>query len=282
MDNYPTRQHFEEAASVIRTAMPDGLNPRTAIVLGSGLSGLADDVQSPTILDYRDLPHFPISTIPGHVGRLVIGYMAGRPVLVMQGRTHFYEGYSLQQVTLPIRVFRLLGVDTLILTNAAGSLNPNFRAGELMLIVDHLNLLGMAGANPLRGPNDPNLGPRFLDMSKTYDRALRSLAHQVAAELGLPLRQGIYAGLAGPTFETPADARFLRLIGADAVGMSTVPEAIVARHGGMRVLGISGLSNVVIDQVDAEGEASHEEVLVTGALLAPRLTALLAGVLARL
>jgi purine-nucleoside phosphorylase len=188
----------------------------------------------------------------------------------------------MQQVTLPIRVFRGLGILTLILTNAAGGLNPAFGAGEPMLITDHLNLVGLGGANPLRGPHEPALGPRFLDMSKTYDRELRLLAQLAAEEAGIPLHQGVYAGLAGPTFETPAEARFLRLIGADAVGMSTVPEAIVARHGGMRVLGLSGISNLVIDQVDAEGEASHEEVLAAGQLLVPRMLAIIRGVLARL
>jgi purine-nucleoside phosphorylase len=273
-----TRQQIEEAAAAIGQAT--SLRPRVAVILGSGLSPLAEEVSSTAVLPYGQIPHFPVSTIPGHAGRLVIGHLVERPLLVMQGRFHYYEGYSMQQVTLPIRAFRALGVDTVILTNAAGGINRNYRTGDLMLIVDHLNLVGMGGANPLRGPNDPGLGPRFLDMSKTYDRALRALAEQVAAKANLPLHRGVYAGLAGPTFETPADVRLLRLLGADAVGMSTVPEAIVARHGGMRVLGISGISNVAIDQVDAPGEASHEEVLEAGALLVPRMTALIKGVLA--
>lgn len=280
MIDIPTWQHFQEAAEVIRQA--SDLQPEVAIVLGSGLSALADDVQNATSIDYRDIPHFPISTIPGHLGRLVIGALAGRPALIMQGRTHFYEGYSIQQITLPIRVFQLMGVETLILTNAAGGLNPRFKAGDLMLIVDHIGLAGMAGSNPLRGPHDRQLGPRFLDMSKAYDRSLRALAEAVAGEQNLPLHKGVYVGLSGPTFETPAEIRFLRLIGGDAVGMSTVPEAIVARHGGMRVLGISGISNVAIDQPDSEAEASHEEVLEAGALLVPRMLALIKGVLARL
>jgi purine-nucleoside phosphorylase len=282
MHDYPTHQQFAEAAAVIQQACGLHLQPEVAIVLGSGLGALADEVQDAVIVDYQDIPHFPRSTIPGHKGRLVIGQLQGKPVLIMQGRTHYYEGYSMQQVTLPIRVFRTLGVATLILTNAAGGVNPQFKAGEVMLITDHINLIGMAGQNPLRGPHDPALGPRFLDMSKAYDRELRRLAEQVAAEAGITLHKGVYMCLAGPTFETPADIHFLRLIGADAVGMSTVPETIVARHGGMRVLGFSGISNVAIDQVDAEGEASHEEVLEAGRLLVPRLLALIKGVLAQM
>lgn len=276
----PTRQHFLEAAGAIRAFSP--LQPTIALVLGSGLNSLAGEVEDAVTVPYANIPHFPMSTIPGHAGRLVIGQLEGQPVIVMQGRAHFYEGYAMQHATMPIRVFRELGVETLILTNAAGGLNKHYQTGDLMLISDHINFVGMAGENPLRGPNDPDLGPRFVDMSKTYDRGLRSLALAVAAEQGLPLHQGVYVGLAGPTFETPADVRFLRLIGADAVGMSTVPEAIVARHGGMRVMGVSGISNVAIDSIDSEGEASHEEVLEAGALLAPRMTALIRGVLARL
>ncbi|HNS01684.1 MAG TPA: purine-nucleoside phosphorylase [Anaerolineae bacterium] len=280
METIPTRQHFAEAAAVIRQAT--ALQPKVAIVLGSGLSGLADAVEQAVSLDYRDIPHFPISTIPGHQGRLVLGTLEGQPVAVMQGRTHYYEGYSIHQVTLPIRVLRLLGVETLILTNAAGGLNKNFHTGDLMLIVDHVNMVGMAGINPLRGPNDPELGPRFLDMSKAYDRHLRQLALQVAAAEDIPMHQGVYVGLAGPTFETPAEIRFLRLMGGDTVGMSTTSETVTAHHGGMRVLGISGVSNVAIDQVDSQSEASHEEVLEAGALLTPRMTAVIRGVLRQL
>ncbi len=280
METIPTRQHFAEAAAAIGQATP--LQPKTAIVLGSGLSGLADAVQQAVSIDYHHIPHFPISTIPGHQGRLVLGELEGQPVAVMQGRTHYYEGYSIHQVTLPIRVLRLLGVETLILTNAAGGLNKNFRTGDLMLIVDHVNMVGMAGINPLRGPNDPELGPRFLDMSKAYDRHLRQLALQVAVAEGIPMHQGVYVGLAGPTFETPAEIRFLRLMGGDTVGMSTTSETVVAHHGGMRVLGISGVSNVAIDQVDSQSEASHEEVLEAGALLTPRMTAVIRGVLRQL
>lgn len=280
MDTTLDRDHVEEAAAAIRQAAR--IEPLIGIILGSGLSALADAVEDPVSIDFQDIPHFPVSTILGHKGRLVLGMLQGLPVAVMQGRVHYYEGYSMQQVTLPVRVLRQLGVETLVVTNAAGGLNKAFSSGDLMLITDHINLVGMTGANPLRGPNDDELGPRFPDMSKAYDRDLRLLAVAVASEAGLPLHQGVYVGLTGPTYETPADIRFLRLIGADAVGMSTVPEVIVARHGGMRVLGLSGISNVAIDQIDTEAEASHEEVLQAGKQLAPRMTTLIKGVLARM
>ncbi len=280
MDIIPSREHFNQAVAAIQQATP--LQPKVAIVLGSGLSALADAVQQPVAINFSDIPHFPVSSIPGHQGRLVLGELEGQPVAVMQGRTHYYEGYSIQQVTLPIRVLRLLGVETIILTNAAGGLNKRFRSGDLMLIVDHINLVGMAGINPLRGPNDPAFGPRFLDMSKAYDRELGRLAWEAAAAEGIPMHRGVYVGLAGPTFETPAEIRFLRLMGGDAVGMSTTSEAVVARHSGMRVLGISGISNVAIDDADSVSEASHEEVLAAGALMTPRMTTVVRGVLAHL
>ena len=274
------RSQFEEVADLIRSRTRH--RPSVGLVLGSGLNPLADTVSDPDVIPYDEIPHFPTATVEGHQGRLVLGQLAGMCVLVMQGRAHYYEGYSMQQVTFPVRVMRAFGIDTLILTNAAGGLNPEFQAGDLMLLSDHINLIGMGGLNPLRGPNDPDLGPRFPDMSKTYDLGMRRLATRVAANLGVPLRHGVYAGLAGPTFETPAEIRFLRQIGADAVGMSTVAEATIARHGGMRVVGISGISNVAISEQDAQAEASHEEVLEAGRLLVPRLTTLLQGVLAEL
>jgi purine-nucleoside phosphorylase len=198
----------------------------------------------------------------------------------MQGRVHYYEGYSMAQVGLPVRVMQRLGISILVVTNAAGAVNPDFQPGELMLITDHINLIGMAGLNPLRGPNLDELGPRFPDMSQPYDPALRQLAQQTAHELGLRLQRGVYVSLAGPSFETPADLRFLRLIGADAVGMSTVPEVIIARHGGTRVLGISGISNKA--NLDGSTITTHEEVLAAGQKIVPQLTALLRGVLRRL
>jgi purine-nucleoside phosphorylase len=200
-------------------------------------------------------------------------------VMVMQGRTHYYEGYSMQRVTLPIRVMQVLGIHTLFVTNAAGGIRPEFQPGDLMLITDHINLIGMAGLNPLRGPNLDEFGPRFPDMSCAYDLALQATARRVASGLGFNLREGVYMCLAGPSFETPADLRFLRAIGADAVGMSTVPEVTVARHGGTRVMGVSGISNVVITDTSADRETTHEEVLEAGRVIVPRLIGLVKGVL---
>jgi purine-nucleoside phosphorylase len=208
---------------------------------------------------------------------LVIGELEGQEVVVMQGRVHYYEGYSMGQVTLPVRVMQRLGVKTLFVTNAAGAVNPAFNPGDLMLIVDHLNLIGMAGPNPLRGPNLDELGPRFPDMSQAYDPDLCQVARQTAAESGVLLHEGVYACLAGPSFETPADLRFLSAAGADAVGMSTVPEVTVARHGGMRVLGISGISNKA--NLDGSTVTTHEEVLEAGNVITPKLMTILRGVL---
>jgi purine-nucleoside phosphorylase len=198
----------------------------------------------------------------------------------MQGRVHYYEGYSMAQVTLPVRVMQRLGIKTLIVTNAAGAINPAFNPGDLMLITDHLSLLAMGGLSPLRGPNLEEFGPRFPDMSQAYDRGLMELAREAARENGIPLQEGVYAALGGPSFETPADLRYLRIIGADAVGMSTVPEVIVARHGGMRVLGISGISNKA--NLDGNTPTTHEEVLTAGEVIAPKLIAIIKGVLRRL
>lgn len=253
--------------------------PRVGLILGSGLNALAESVEQADIILYTDLPHFAAATVEGHVGRLLLGILEGQPVVVMQGRAHYYEGYPMDQVTLPVRVMQLLGVHTLIVTNAAGGLNSAFRPGDLMLITDHINMMGMAGLSPLRGPNDPSLGQRFPDMSEAYDRGLRDLALRVAAELGLVLHQGVYIGLGGPNFETPADLRFLRMIGADAVGMSTVPEVVVARHGGLRVMGVSGISNAAHTDPVAMAETTHEEVLQAGQMIVPKLDALLRGVL---
>jgi purine-nucleoside phosphorylase len=210
----------------------------------------------------------------------VVGKLEGQDVIVMQGRVHYYEGYSMNQVTLPVRVLQRLGVEILVVTNAAGAVNPNFEPGDLMLITDHLNLIGMAGPNPLRGPNLDELGPRFPDMSRAYDRKLNALAKKVATENKLVLREGVYVGLAGPSFETPADLRFLRGIGVDAVGMSTVTEVTVARHGGQRVLGISGISNKA--NLDGNTITTHEEVLEAGKIMVPKLTTLIRGVLRKL
>lgn len=276
MDKFLTMSDYRQAADYV--ADRTRYQPEVGLILGSGLSTLADQVTDPDIVPFTEVPHFPISTVLGHAGRLVIGELAGRKVMVMQGRAHFYEGYTMDEVTLPVRVMQLLGLKTLIVTNAAGGINPAFKAGELMLITDHINLIGMAGNNPLRGPNLDAFGPRFPDMSEAYDCRLRALALAVAKENDVPLRQGVYVCLAGPSFETPADLCFLKLIGADAVGMSTVPEVTVARHGGMHVLGLSGISNMVqFEPVDEE--LSHEEVLEIGRRMVPRLTTIIKGVL---
>ncbi|NOX63746.1 MAG: purine-nucleoside phosphorylase [Chloroflexi bacterium] len=277
--NQYSRQDYERVATFIM--QHTRYRPKVAFILGSGLSGLADAVENPDILPYGDIPEFPRSSVEGHAGRLVLGELEGREVWVMQGRVHFYEGLSLQQITFPIRVMRAFGVDALILTNAAGGLNPSFRPGDVMLIEDQINLVGLIGHNPLMGPNDPELGPRFPDMSSLYDRKLRLLAIDVAERRGIVLQRGVYVGLAGPAYETPAEVRFLRAIGADATGMSTTNEALVARHCGMRVFGLSGITNAAIDQIDSPRQTTHEEVLEAGAIIIPKMTAILRGMLAR-
>ena len=279
MEKQFSRQDYEDIATFI--AEHTQHRPKVALVLGSGYSAFAEAIEDADVLPYGQIPNFARSSVEGHSGQLVIGELDGHTIMVMQGRVHFYEGFSLEEVTLPIRVMRAFGVETLILSNAAGGLNPNFRPGDLMLIEDQINLVGMVGNNPLMGPNDPALGARFPDMSALYDRRLRELALDVAAKLNQPLHRGVYLGLSGPAFETPAEVRFQRMIGGDSVGMSTTNEALVARHSGMRVLGFSGITNVAIDVIDSEQQASHEEVLETGALLVPRLTAVLRGILAR-
>jgi purine-nucleoside phosphorylase len=277
MSEYFSYSHFEAAAAVIHRAID--VEPRVGLILGSGLSPLADGVENSTAFDYPDLPHFPASTVEGHAGRLVVGYLEDQPVAVMQGRAHYYEGYSMAQITFPVRVMQVLGIDMLIVTNAAGGLDPEFQAGDVMIITDHINLIGMAGLNPLRGPNLDKFGPRFPDMSQVYDAELRSQAKRVALEEGVPTHEGVYICLAGPSYETMADLRFLRTIGADAVGMSTVPEATVARHGGTRVLGLSGISNVLPGAGDPAVETDHDEVLAAGQKLTPRVETIIRGVL---
>ncbi len=270
-----TLETIDRVAGAIRSKIKD--QPRLGLILGTGLGNLAESVEEPVILPYAEIPEWPVSTVMGHAGRLVIGRLEGQPVLVMQGRIHYYEGYSMQQVTLPVRVMQRLGIEILIVTNAAGAINPDFTPGDVMLITDNLNFSAMAGLNPLIGPNLDELGPRFPDMSQSYDRRLCELARQAARQADLPLREGVYVGLSGPSFESPADLRFLRLAGADAVGMSTVPEVIVARHGGTRVLGFSGISNKA--NLDGNTVTSHEEVLEAGRILVPKLETLIRAVL---
>lgn len=274
--DYFSLQDIDALADVIRRRA-QGFQPRVGLILGSGLGALAEEAEAVAVIPTAEIPDWPVSTVPGHAGRLVLGTLASQPVLILQGRVHYYEGYTMAQVGLPVRVMQRLGVETLIVTNAAGAVNPEFVPGDLMLITDHLNLIGMAGLNPLRGPNLDELGPRFPDMSQAYDRELQALARGVAHEAGILLREGVYASLAGPSFETPADLRFLRGAGVDAVGMSTVPEVIVARHGGTRVLGISGISNKA--NLDGSTITTHEEVLEAGRIIVPKLLTLLRGVL---
>lgn len=271
---------YSQAANYIRRKIHT--QPKIGLILGSGLSPLADEIEQADYIPYTEIPYFPVSGVAGHAGRLVSGELAGKSVLVMQGRTHFYEGYSIQHITLPVRVMRLLGAQTLIVTNAAGGLNRNFTAGDLMLITDQINLVGMSGHHPLRGPNLDEFGPRFPSMTHAYDPALLTLARRAAGELNLKLQEGVYACLAGPSFETPAENRFLHLLGADAVGMSTAHEVVVANHTGMRVLGISTITNVSILETSSTVETTHEEVLETGKIAVPQLIALLKGILVNL
>jgi purine-nucleoside phosphorylase len=277
MSEYFSYAHFEAAAAVIQEATE--VKAKVGLILGSGLSPLAEGVENSITFDYQELPHFPASTVEGHVGRFVLGHLENQPVAVMQGRTHYYEGYSMAEITFPVRVMQVLGIEMLIITNAAGGLRPEFTAGDVMVITDHINLIGMTGLNPLRGPNLDQFGPRFPDMSAVYDAELRSQARQVASEESVPVHEGVYICLAGPSYETMADLRFLRTIGADAVGMSTVPEATVARHGGTRVLGLSGISNVLPLAGEPVVETDHEEVLAAGEKLTPRLETIIRGVL---
>jgi purine-nucleoside phosphorylase len=253
------------------------LVPDVAIILGTGLGGLARELAVAARIPYQEIPGFPLSTVESHAGQLLFGTLAGRRVVAMQGRFHRYEGYTLQQIALPVRVLRRLGAGTLVVSNACGGMHPLWSPGELMLIADHINLLG---DNPLVGPNDDALGPRFPDLSEPYDGRLRALARQVALEQGIVLREGVYVAVAGPNLETRAEYRMLRTLGADVVGMSTVPEVIAAVHMGMRVLGVS----IITDQClpDALAPASVEQIIAVARSAEPNLTRLIRGVLARL
>ncbi|OQV16371.1 Purine nucleoside phosphorylase [Hypsibius exemplaris] len=240
--------------------------PSLAVICGSGLGGLADLLENPDAFNYEDIPYFPTSTVHGHVGRLVFGLLNGVTVVCMQGRFHFYEGYDMSKTTIPVRVFKLLGVHTVIVTNAAGGLNPEFKIGDIMLIKDHINMPGLAGNNPLMGQNDRRWGPRFVSLCGAYDRDLRELARNVATNLGLDeiLREGVYTMVSGPCFETVSEAKAFRSLGSDCMGMSTAPEVIVARHCGLRVLGISLITNNVVQEHDSDDFPDHEAVLIVG------------------
>ena len=271
----PLFQQVQNASSVVRTRTR--LQPRVGIVLGTGLGGLADEISVDTAIPYQEIPGFPLSTVESHAGRLLLGRLGATPVVAMQGRFHRYEGYSLAEVTFPVRVMHALGAETLIVSNACGGMNPLWSPGDLVLLSDHINLLG---DNPLIGTNDERLGPRFPDMSAPYDPELRAVARMVALELGIVLREGVYVAVPGPNLETRAEYRMLRTIGADVVGMSTVPEVIVAAHAGMRTVGIS----IITDQClpDALEPANIERIIETARRAEPSLTRLISGLVERL
>ncbi|OIK15507.1 purine-nucleoside phosphorylase [Bacillus sp. MUM 116] len=232
--------------------------PKIGLILGSGLGVLADEIVDSVKIPYSEIPNFPISTVEGHAGQLVFGSLSGAEVVAMQGRFHYYEGYSMDKVTFPVRVMKALGVEMLIVTNAAGGVNESFTPGDLMIITDHINFMG---TNPLIGPNDSKLGVRFPDMSEAYTKELRGIAKEIAGNLNIAIKEGVYVGFTGPVYETPAEIRMARVLGGDAVGMSTVPEVIVARHGGLKVLGISCITNMAAGILDQP--LSHDEVIET-------------------
>jgi purine-nucleoside phosphorylase len=268
-------KELEEAVAWLRERT--SLSPRVGVVLGSGLGGFASRLTDRLEIPYETIPHWPVSTAEGHAGRLVLGRLGELPVAVMAGRVHLYEGYRPDQVVFGVRVLGRLGARALVLTNAAGGINPAFQRGLLVLISDHINL---QGANPLVGPNEESLGPRFPDMTEAYSVRLRQIARETAAELGIPVAEGVYAAMLGPSYETPAEIRFLRIIGADLVGMSTVPEVIAARHMGLSVLAISCVTNMAAGL--APGPLSHREVLETGEMVRDRLSRLLEALLPRI
>jgi purine-nucleoside phosphorylase len=278
MKEYFTLAEIDEVTNFVRNLTQ--YQPKIGLILGSGLGDLAKSIENPDFIPYKDIPSWPKSTVHGHSGQLVIGKLEGQTVIVMQGRAHYYEGYSMAEVTLPVRVMKRLGVEILIVTNAAGAINPDYEPGDVMFLSDHIAMIAMAGNNPLRGPNIEEFGPRFPDMSQPYDAKLQNLAKSVAEKANIDTHKGVYISLSGPSFESPADLRFLRTIGADAVGMSTVPEVIVARHASMRVLGISGISNKA--NLDGSTMTTHEEVLEAGNVLVPKLTTIIRGFIASL
>ena len=257
------KQQIDRAVSVVRERV--SLAPQVAIILGSGLGALAGEVRADAVIPYAEIPGFPRSTVEGHAGNLLVGRLEGRAVAVMQGRAHFYEGYSLADVVFPVRVIRALGARVLLVSNAAGGINRLWSSGDLMIITDHINFMG---SNPLMGPNDPDLGPRFPDMSQAYDPDLIALAERAALAEGIAIRKGVYAGVHGPSYETPAELRMLRGWGADAVGMSTVPEVIAARHMGMRVLGITAITDMATgEQIKT---VTHEDVMAVAREIEPK------------
>lgn len=278
MEEFLTYEQIREAGEYVHSNIQ--VQPEIGIILGSGLGGLAEQVEGAMIIPYHQIPHWPVSTVEGHRGQLLVGTLEDQKVLVMQGRSHYYEGYSISQLSLPVRVMQYLKVSILIVTNASGGVNPEFNPGEPMLITDHINLIGMGGLSPLRGPNLDQFGPRFPDMGQAYDRELAQIVREVAREKGIHLNEGVYACLAGPSFETTAELHFLHKIGVDAVGMSTAPEVTLARHANIRVVGLSGVSNKA--NLDGNTITTHEEVLEAGRILEPKLENLIRGLLRRI
>ncbi|RCK75218.1 MAG: Purine nucleoside phosphorylase [Ignavibacteriae bacterium] len=269
------RAQIKEAINFIRRYTK--MQPRIGIILGTGLGGLAKEIAKEVVLDYENIPHFPVSTVESHHGKLIFGKLSGKNVVAMQGRFHYYEGYTMQQITFPVRVMKFLGVDTLLISNAAGGMNPHFRRGDIMVITDHINLLG---DNPLIGKNDDSLGPRFPDMSEPYSKKLIELSEEVALNLKIKLQRGVFVAVPGPNLETRAEYRFLRSIGADAVGMSTVPENIVANHMGLKVLGFS----IITDECfpDALKPASVEEIIAVANKTEPKLRKIMKEVIKKI
>jgi purine-nucleoside phosphorylase len=267
--------NYDEIVSVIRKKVPFEVD--TGIVLGSGLGFLAEEIANPVIIPYENIPYFPHATVPGHRGRMCFGRLSGKSVLCMQGRFHYYEGYTPSQVTLPIRIMKKLGISTLLVTNAAGGINETFIPGDFMLIEDHINLMS---ENPLRGPNDDDFGPRFPDMTEAYDSGLRKILIKAARDSGIEVKKGVYAALDGPTYDTPAEVRYYKTIGIDAVGMSTVPEVIVANHAGIKVLGISCITNTAAGT--GKNRPDHGEVIANASRVKSKLTVLIKGFLSQL
>ena len=266
------RERIKEAGEFVQSKTK--IKPRIGIILGTGLGGLTKEMEIESKLSYQNIPYFAVSTTPGHEGSLILGRLTGKTIIAMQGRFHFYEGYSLEEITFPLRVMKYMGVNVIIESNAAGGMNPNFRAGDLMVITDHINLIGN---NPLIGPNDDKLGPRFIDMCEPYDKELIELYEKVAMREGIRIHRGVYVGVSGPNLETPAEYRFLRLIGADAVGMSTVPEVIVAKHSGLKVLGISCITDECLpDKLESVNLA---KLIKVANLAEPKMTRLIKGIL---
>ncbi len=266
------REKIKEAGEFIQSKTK--IKPRIGIILGTGLGDLTKEIEIESKLSYQNIPYFAVSTTPGHEGSLILGRLVGKMIIAMQGRFHFYEGYSLEEITFPLRVMKYLGVNIIIESNAAGGMNPNFKAGDLMVITDHINLIGN---NPLMGPNDDKLGPRFVDMCEPYDKELIELYEKVAMRERIRIHRGVYVAVSGPNLETPAEYRFLRLIGADAVGMSTVPEVIVAKHSGLKVLGISCITDECFP--DKLEPVNLAKLIKVANLAEPKMTRLIKGIL---